>query len=400
MPVFQFDAVSATGVRIRDAQAADSAEALRLQLASRDLLLVESRMEPAVRRRRSLRWGGGRADVATSLTSLSVMLDAGSPLERALGVSERSARRESTRDALAQVRALVVDGSSLADAMADTGEPFSRYTIGMVRAGERSGRLASALGVLAASLERERRLRAELLGALTYPAVVGAVGLVSVGLLFVLVLPAFGDLLADAGVPLPASTQLLLSIGDFLKSQWLKLLLTAVLALVAARAWNRTPAGRAQLHAVLLGLPVVGLLRRKFAAVQVGTCLSNMLSQGAPALRAMSVCQEVVTDEVVRSRLQQAEEDVRSGGRLAQALAACKCFPPTFLHLVEIGEEGGRLPELLERAATLAERELHDYLQALVRLAEPTMILFFGGLVGFVALALLQAVYGIQAVGL
>lgn len=402
MAFLRYEALAESGLRVRGWEDVESPNALRNRLRSKGLLLLECRTEEAGRGRLResgrLRTAGG-SDLTTTILALATMLEAGSPLDRALDVAGRSARHAKTRFALWQIRDRVREGSTLADAMADTGDRFSAFAVGFVRAGERGGRLAPALRELAGWMQRGDDLRSDLAGGLTYPAVVGGVGFVSVAMLFIFVLPIFSDLLADAQIPLPTTTTLLLSMGTVVSEWWPGLLLGLAGAALAARRYVGTSRGRRRLHATCLRLPIVGPLRESYAAVQVGRSLASLLGQGTPILRALGVCEEVVTDEVVRLRLRVAIDQVRAGGGLAAALAGCGCFPLPFLHLVDVGEEGGRLPDLLAHASALAERDLQLRLQALARLAEPAMIVILGGLVGFVALALLHAVYAIQATG-
>lgn len=400
--LLSYEALSASGHCVRGSEEVESADALRARLMDRDLLLVECRSQPpgGASLRTGGRLGGTRSDLTTTMLSLATMLEVGSPLDHALDIAGRSARHAKTRSAFWRVRDRVREGSTLADAMADVGDPYSGIAVGFVRAGERAGRLTSTLRELVRWMQRSDELRASLIGSLTYPVIVSGVGFMSVAMLLVFVLPVFSELLSDAQVPLPTTTRLLLTTGRLSSDWWPGLVLALSSTVLLARRYLRSTRGRRRFHAVCLRLPVVGPLREAFAAVQVGRTLANLLEQGTPVLRTLGICEQVVTDEVVRLRLAGAIDQVRAGGRLAPALASCGCFPLPFLHLVEVGEESGRLPDLLGHASALAERDLQQRLQVLARLAEPAMIVLLGGVVGFVALALLQAVYGLQAVGL
>jgi type II secretory pathway component PulF len=399
VPAFAYRAATRAGRTVRGVEDADSPAALERSLGSRGLYPLEvapAEAEPAARRSFRSR----RADVVEAVRYLATLMDAGFPLDRALAAVSRVVARRDTAAAVLDVRDRVRGGARLDDALAAHPSLFPRFAVGMVRAGERGGYLARSLDRLSVQLEREQALRARLAGALIYPATMVTVGAGAVGVLFAYVLPRFVTLLADTGSALPRSTAMLMAAGEFVGQWWWALLLAPVVAALALAAVRSSDDGRAAVDRVLLRLPLVGPLRQRVAGARLARTLATLLESGLPILPALEIAAASQADGAVAGEVLRAREEVRAGGRLAAALRRAGIFPFLFLQMVEVGEEGGRLHDMLERAAGTLEGELERGLDRMIRLVEPVMILFFGGVVGFVALSLLQAIYGIGADGL
>jgi type II secretory pathway component PulF len=268
----------------------------------------------------------------------------------------------------------------------------------MARAGERGGHLPDALTQLADQLEREHALQGRLMSAMLYPAVMLSVGAVSIVILLVGVLPRLVGVLEDAGAALPRSTALLIALGSALARGWPIVAIAAVGGSMALKSYLAREAGQRAWHALLLRVPIVGALRRGLASARLGRSLATLLRGGLPMLAALDIAADGVVDRVAMEELRRAREEVRAGGRLAAALRRGSAFRFVFLQMVEVGEDGGQLTQMLERGAAAMERDLERGIDQLVRLAEPAMIVVLGGLVGFIALALLQAIYSVNVV--
>jgi type II secretory pathway component PulF len=205
--------------------------------------------------------------------------------------------------------------------------------------------------------------------------------------------------LQDAGATLPRSTALLLGLGSFIAHRWPFLLVAAIGGYLALHSYVTRESGQRTLHALLLRLPVVGALRQELASARLGRSLAALLRGGLPMLSSLDIAADGVVDRVAMEELRRAREEVRAGGRLAAALRRGRAFRFVFLQMVEVGEDGGQLPQMLERGAMAMERDLERGIDHLVRLAEPAMIVLLGGFVGFIALALLQAIYSVNVAG-
>jgi general secretion pathway protein F len=398
MPAFAYRAANASGRTVRGVEEAESAPALERQLGLRGLYPLDvapASAADAEPRRAGFR--GRHADVVEAVRYLATLLDAGFPLDRALAAVSRVVARRDVAAAVMDARERVRGGARLEEAMAAHPRIFPRFAVGMVRAGERGGHLAPALDRLAGQMEREQALRSRLASAMVYPAVMCAVGAGALVVLFVYVLPRFVALLADTGSALPKSTAALLAAGGFVSRWWVALLMGIVAVVGGAAAWRASDEGRAATDRILLRVPLIGGLRRRVAAARLGRSLSTLLGSGLPILPALEVAAEAQADAAVAAEVLRAREEVRAGDRLAASLRRTGIFPFLFVQMVEVGEEGGRLPEMLDRGAAAMEGELERRLDRMLRLLEPLLIVVFGGIVGFVALSLLQAIYGIRA---
>lgn len=344
--------------------------------------------------------GSRRSDMIGAVRYLATLTASGIPLDRALGTVARVTSRSDVGVAVETARARVRAGVRLADAFAEQPAVFPRAVVGMTRAGERGGHLPEALTRLADQLEREQALRSRLVSAMLYPIVMLGVGSVAVAVLLLHVLPHLVAVLEDAGAALPASARALIAAGALLGEWWPVLLAMLVATLVILAAYRRSDEGRRAIHALLLRLPVVGPLRQQLASARLGRSLASLLRGGLPMLSALDIATDAIVDHVAAEELRRARETVRAGGRLAPALRQGRAFRYMFLQMAEVGEEGGRLTEMLERGAAAMESELERGIERLLRLLEPMMIVLFGAVVGFVAFALLGAVYSVRVGGL
>ena len=399
MPAFTYRATTRDGATLRGVEDASSAAALQRALGARGLYPLEVAAADERESRPRRRFCSRRADVAEAMRYLATLAGSGFPLDRALGTVARVVARPDVARAVTAVRARVRAGVLLADALAEHPGVFPRVAVGMTRAGERGGHLPDALARLAEQLEREHALQGRLVSAMLYPAVMLGVGGISIVILLLYVLPRLVGVLEDAGATLPRSTAFLLAAGSLLGHWWFLLVGGAIAGGMAFASFRATEDGQRRWHALLLRLPVVGALRQELASARLGRSLATLLRGGLPVLTALDIAADGVMDGVAGDELRRAREEVRAGGRLAVALRRGRAFRFVFVQMVEVGEDGGRLAEMLERGALAMERDLERGIEQLVRLAEPAMIVFLGGFVGFIALALLQAIYSVNLAG-
>lgn len=394
MPEFSFEAVDASGARTRGTESAVNADALARTLEGRGLYLLDA-TEGAVERP-SLFATRQRRDVLEFTRAMAALLPAGLPLARALD-SATDLTSDTTRRSLAECRAAVIRGESLAEALAAFPSLFSPLYVGVVRAGERRGEVAVAFAQLAAQLERNEQLRGRLVSALLYPALLAVAGAFAIGVLLVVVLPQFTTLLADAGAALPRSTQLLVAVSALAVRGWPVLVTLGVGGVVTLLWLQRSEAGRGTLARLLLRLPAVGTLRRQVLAARFARLLSGLLGGGAPLYAALGDVIESLDDPVAREEAAAVRARIREGLSLRAALEAGSLFPPVLSQLVGVGEESSRLREFLLKAADLLDERAERAAQRTAALIEPAMIVLFGGVVALIAFSLLQAIYSINA---
>ena len=394
MPAFAYHAVDLTGKRLRGRAEAATPAALTRTLEDRGLVVLE------VDNTDSGQEGGfgfsRRREVLEVTRALAALLPAGMPLAQALGAASGVASGD-VREALHQVRARVERGDTLSAALTAHPRLFSPLYVGLVRAGERSGDVDSAFGRLADQLERDEQLRGKILSAAIYPLLLATVGSIAVTVLLMFVLPRFVELLEGSGASLPRSTAFLLALSAGLQRYWPVLLM--VLGGLAAAAFlaRSTDEGRRLWARFLLGVPLVRTLRRYALAARFARLTGVLLGGGAPLLTALDDTVESIGDPIARDDVVRIRTRVREGASLRQAISDGPLFPPLLAQLVAVGEEAGRLREFLLKAADIFEDRTERSTQRLATLAEPAMIVVFGIIVAFVALSLLQAIYGINA---
>jgi general secretion pathway protein F len=288
-------------------------------------------------------------------------------------------------------------GSTLADALArHNPRPFSRLYVNTVRAGERGGVLEIALRRLAEHLESVRELREAIVSALIYPALLFLVGTGAVIFLLTFVLPRFAVILADLGQALPWPTRFILGVSDALLAYWWAIAGAILLAAVAWQAVTRSEAGRLRLDTSMLALPIAGEVLRKVEVGRAIRTLGTLLSSGVPLLGALDVAREGAGNRVLANALGAVHAGVKRGEGLARPMADSGAFPSLVVHMVRVGEETGRLDDMLGRVAGTYEREVRVAVRRLVATLEPAIIVVLGVVVLAIVLAILLAILSVN----
>jgi len=336
-----------------------------------------------------------RRDLAIVFQSIAALLSAGVPLERAVASSEAVARG-ALRETLAAARTRLHEGYSFAQALGAGQGVVPGIVLGMLRAGERGSQLPLALEQVAKHLEQEAELVARVRQALAYPLLLAVVGVASVLVIGTVIVPRFGELLGDLGQDLPAATRVLLEGSTLLSHYWFLLVPAIAGGIAFGGEVHRWPTIRLSVDEALLRTPLVGPVRLALATSRIARALGGMLAAGMPLLAALEAAREAAGDRAVADRLGRARERVTQGAPLSASLAREGVLAASALELVQVGESSGRLAEMARRAGDLAAQEAERGLKTLVTLVEPALVVTFGGLVAFVAAALLQAVYAIR----
>ena len=340
-------------------------------------------------------------DLALGLGILATLREGDESMARVLATFAAVAPRGWTRDGVRSIHESVREGKSLAAALRTSPFEIPPLVIGMIQAGEAGGLLAESVRRAATVTERTAATRAAIRGALVYPAILATAGALSVMLLIGLVLPRFAAIVAELGQELPSSTRFVLSAGDAIRAGALPGAIGLMLATIAGRRWmtRRGDEGRALVHEVLLGIPMVGPLRRSAAAARVTVSIGALLRSGVSLPAALGHASRAAGDAAVGRRLLAARERVIGGERLSSALRATDALTLGSVQLVRAGEATGRLAEMLEQAGKIEGEWTMERVNALVRIIEPALILVFGVIVATIAAALLQAVYSVRPVG-
>jgi general secretion pathway protein F len=336
-------------------------------------------------------------EVLAFTQQLAALVEAGLPLERALVVLGDVAASRRLREVVQDVTQSVRAGTTLADALArHQPRPFSRLYVNTVRAGERGGVLELALRRLAEHLDSMRELREAIVSALIYPALLLVVGTGAVIFLLTFVLPRFAVILADLGQTLPLPTRIVLGASDVFLTYWWALVAGVLAVAVAWQAVARSEGGGLQLDAWLLGLPIAGDVLRRVEVGRAIRTLGTLLSSGVPLLGALDVAREGAGNRVIAAALAAVHTGVKRGEGLARPMAETGAFPSLVVHMVRVGEETGRLDDMLGRVAGTYEREVRVAVRRLVATLEPAIIVVLGAVVLTIVLAILLAILSVN----
>ena len=395
MPTYAYQAVDGAGKRMRGQAQATSSGALTRTLEQRGLLVLEVAESSEAANAGGVRFGR-RREVLEVTRAMAALLPVGMPLAQALNAASGVASGD-VRAALLEVRSRVERGDTLSLALAEHRRLFSPLYVGLIRAGERSGDIDAAFARLADQLERDEQLRGKVLSAAIYPMLLATAGSIAVTVLLFFVLPRFVTLLEGSGAKLPRSTATLLAASSVLHRAWPVLLMIPLL-IAAFAAWvSNSEEGRRVWSRILLALPGVATLRRYALAGRFARLVGVLLGGGAPLLTALDDTIESIGDPIARDDAVRIRTRVREGTSLRNAVSEGTLFPPMLAQLIGVGEDAGQLRVFLMKAADIFEERTERATQRLATLAEPAMIVIFGVIVAFVALSLLQAIYGINA---
>jgi len=335
-------------------------------------------------------------DLVAFTQQLATLLEAGLPLDRALAIQEGLAPNARLRVITGDVLRSVRGGTALGEALAKHHpRPFSRLYINMVRAGERGGVLEPTLRRLAEFLEEAQEFRDTLVSALIYPTLLAAVGGAAVVFLMTFVIPRFADIFRDLGSTIPLPTQMLLSISGWLRSYWWALAAVGLGVALALRTWLATATGRLQADQILLRLPVLGPVLVQTEVARFARITGTLLKSGVPMLAALGVVKEMMGNQVMANAVDSLGDGVRRGAGLSKPMEDLGIFPALATHMVRVGEETGRLEEMLLKVGATFEADTRKNVKRLIALVEPGIILVMGLVVGFIVVAMLMAIVSI-----
>jgi general secretion pathway protein F len=340
-------------------------------------------------------------DLLAFTQQLATLFEAGLPLDRALTILEELAPSARVKAIVTDLLVSVRGGASLSEALAKHHpRPFTRLYINMIRAGERGGVLELTLRRLAEFLEARAAFAEAVITAVAYPAVVFAFGIGAIVFLMTFVIPRFATIFADLGQAIPLPTQILLTVSAGFQSYWWVGVLVILGALLAWRMWTGSPQGRAQWDQTVLGLPLVGPLAMKIETARFARTLGTMLKSGVPVMSALAVVGDTITNRAIGQAVERLADGVKRGGTIAAGMQARAPFPTLAIHMVRVGEETGRLEEMLLKVAETFETDVGTDLKRVLRLLEPIIIFAMGVLVAFIVVAMMLAIFSINDIPL
>lgn len=400
MGAFEYVAMDQAGKQAKGLLEGDTPKQVRQLLRDRNLLPVSvtevAQKEARRQRSFSFRKGISSAELALVTRQLASLSQSGMPLEESLLAVSQQNDNPRTKSILLGVRAKVMEGYTLADGLTDFPQAFPSLYRATVAAGEQSGHLDIVLERLADYTESRQELRQNITNAMVYPAalIVMAIGIIS--FMLATVVPKIVGVFRSTQAELPGLTRGLIATSDFLVNHWLVLIIG--IAATGYGLWRalQQEGPRRSYHRFLLRMPITGRLTRGINTARFTRTLSILAGSGVPILEALTISAEVIENLPMRDAVVEATIRVREGASISKSLAVSKLFPPMMIHLISSGEAGGKLEEMLGRAAAGQEREVNGLIATLLGILQPLVIVLMGGVVLTIVLAILLPIFEIN----
>ena len=343
---------------------------------------------------------GKRRDVLFFTQEISTLLNAGVPLDRALGITAELTERSSFRALVLDVLRILKGGKSLADSLSAHPAHFSELYVNMVRAGEASGALSQIFERLA-EFERTRDdLRGYIVSSLIYPALLTCVGIGSVFILLNFVVPRFAQIFSDPRMKIPTPTLLMIEASHVLQTWWIPGALGLVSVIVVFQVYIRTHAGRLWWDATRLRLPLLGDALRKAETARFARAMATLVASSVPLVQSIGISRGILNNRRISGSLDSVAEGVKRGEGIAAPLRKAGEFPPLASHLLSVGEETGHLDAMFNRMADIYDNETRSAIRRFTSLFEPLIILVMGVMIGSLILSLLLAITSINDVNI
>lgn len=396
MPVYEYKAFNPAGQTKTGICDADTAREARAKLR-RDKFHVVDLKEIKQEEDDSGKWSIGTflkrkrktGELAMVTRQFATLLESGIPMAEAMRALSDQIQAKYLEKVFRDIRERITGGSSLAEAMGHHPSVFDNLYVNMVMAGETAGNVDVVLRRLAEYMINQNRMRNKVGSALMYPLIMVGVGVIVVSVLMAFVVPKIVDLVKARGDDLPMPTQILIATSSFLRSYWYLLALGAVGVSAAFGAYRRTPDGRYNTDKMLLGLPIFGDLFTKQAVSRFATTFSTLLKSGVPVLECLLIVKNVVNNAVVARVLDDVHDRIMEGADISTPLKNSRIFPPTVGYMVAVGEQSGRLEEILDKLSETYDEEIDVSVTRMTSLLEPILILSMAVIVAFIVISIL-----------
>jgi type IV pilus assembly protein PilC len=399
MPVYVWVAQTKKGRKLKgEIDAATEAIALsqlkkrnftvkKLKLKPKDIFENISFLKPKVTNK----------DLVVFTRQFSTMIDAGLPLVQGLTILAEQSENPTFKAILKEITKDVEGGSTLAEAMKKHPKIFDSLFVNLVAAGEVGGILDTILRRLAQFIEKAERLKSQIKGAMTYPIVVMAIAIIVISVILVFVIPVFEDMFKSFGSALPTPTQIVVNMSRFLKGN-IHWIIIALIALgYGLKRYRNTAGGRKQTDTLFLKLPVFGNLLKKTAVARFTRTLGTMISSGVPILDALEIVAKTAGNVVIEEIIYEVRGSIAEGQTIAEPLSENDIFPGMVIQMIAVGEATGALDSMLEKIADFYDEEVDAAVGALTSMLEPLLMLFLGGSIGGLVIAMYLPIFGMAA---
>jgi general secretion pathway protein F len=339
-------------------------------------------------------------DLLIFTQEIHTLVRAGFPLDRSLAVlgqlAESPAMSEVIQDVLKEVKA----GKSFSEALAKHPTVFPKVYVNMVKAGEAGGVLEEILGRLATYLVSSDDLRSYIVGALIYPVLLSTVAVASITIMTVFVVPRFTAIFQDMGVPLPLPMAILRGLSSFITGFWWLIVIAVCLTGYYLKRFRESEEGHRKWDRWLLRIPLVGVVLRKVEVARFSRSLGTLLHGGVPLLQAMTIVRDILGNQGIAAAIEPIRNGIKKGEGIAQPMKQSGVFPPLAMHLIEVGEESGKLDSMLIQVGEIYDVEVRNSIKNLIAFFEPALILVMGIVIGTIVVSMLLAIFSINDIPL
>jgi len=337
-------------------------------------------------------------DIVIFTRQFATMIDAGLPLVQCLEILSAQAENAAFAKVLQQVKADVEEGATYADALSKHPKTFNNLYVNMVAAGEAGGILDVILNRLAAYIEKAMALKRQVKSAMTYPAVVVTIAIGIIGVIMVFVIPSFAKMFGSFGATLPLPTRMVIAMSNFMTHNILYILAGIAGFIWLFKMWYSTPVGRKIVHKTLLRAPIFGILIRKVAVSKFTRTMSTLMSSGVPIIAGLDIVAKTAGNAVVEEAIGAVAASLKEGKTMAEPLAETNVFPPMVVQMIGVGEKTGALDAMLAKIADFYDEEVDAAVSALTSMLEPLLMVFLGGSIGFIIIAMYLPIFKVASV--
>ena len=338
-------------------------------------------------------------DLVVFSRELSTMISAGVPLPKSLETLAEQAENKYFKEVVSNINHDVESGIALGDAMAKHPKVFSEVYVNMVRAGEAGGILDDIMKRLATQVEKDASIRHKVKGAMAYPLVILSITVLAFFLIMLVIMPKISKIITDLGGPdaqLPIYTRVMIGISGFLQHNIVFILIGVVVAAFLLRRYINTEKGKYRFHSFLLRTPIIGKVISKIVIARFARTFSSLMGAGVSVLDSLEITGKAVGNRVIQKELEGVAKNVRNGQPLGKQLLASQYFPPIVGQMMEVGEETGKIDEILVKVADFYEEEVDTVIEGLASIIEPLMIVVLGSLVGMIAASVMGPIAGLS----
>lgn len=398
MPTYRYSAMDGSGRTVSGTLEADSLELVRAKLSDLSYHILSIRESKS--RAGFQDWFNGMQrvklrDLVVFSRQFATMIDAGLSVVKCLDILQKQSRNPKLKDVVGELKRDVAGGLSLTEALQKHPRVFTTLYVNMMRSAEAGGILDVVLDRLATFLEKEQETRNKIKSAMMYPAVVFCFSILMLLMLLFFVLPKFKGIFETMGLELPLTTRLMLNSSDYLRDYWYVALVVLAGTVIGAKLLARTEKGKYAIDAAKLRLPIFGDLMLKTAVSRFSRTFGTLISSGVPVLRALEIVADTTGNRVVSATVVRARESIKEGEKISTPLFASKIFPVMVTQMIAIGEETGRLDQMLTKVSNFYDDEVDNTLKGLTSLIEPLMIVGLGLIVGFIAVSVISPIYSL-----